>query len=437
MKGTRIIFSDDLNQGKYDELKEQARLLGIIRSEVWQRFGSIKGVGADFRLIRNHWVKSKNFSPLNNKAWKETLRDGLNNIKLYEAAAKRQVRRQIYRRFKNKETKPYFQLLKTNNWMNDSLLSRWMRKSKKHGKNHIHNQIVVQSGVYTQFKGIDGKTWLKIPSLIKGKPLCIPLNSKVILKGTLRLVLRNDVVEVHYLAEGRKHKACGTQKSMGIDKGYTEVLADSKGGFHGIGFNERLTKASESRMKNNQARNKLHQIAKKSSAKKQARIERNNLGIKKRHRQNRKIKQQIRGLCFQAAHSVVDQAKNIVAEDLTAPIKKKNNWKRFNRLMNQWMKGSITEALETVTKARGSCLHYVSGAYTSQMDSNTHRLEGRRVGDKFHHVNGEVSHADTNAACNAEHRWLHDKEITRYTPYQKIKRILLGRLHASEELTSS
>jgi hypothetical protein len=34
-----------------------------------------------------------------------------------------------------------------------------MRKSKRHGKNHTHNQIVVQSGVYTQFKGIDGKTW--------------------------------------------------------------------------------------------------------------------------------------------------------------------------------------------------------------------------------------------------------------------------------------
>ncbi len=92
------------------------------------------------------------------------------------------------------------------------------------------------------------------------------------------------------------------------------------------------------------------------------------------------------------------------------------------------MKGSITEA-------RGSCLHYVSGAYTSQMDSNTHHLEGRRVGDKFYHVNGEVSHADTNAARNTKHRWVKDKEITRYMPYQAIKRILLSRFRASEELT--
>ncbi|MEK7989506.1 MAG: MerR family DNA-binding transcriptional regulator [Thiotrichaceae bacterium] len=26
------------------------------------------------------------------------------------------------------------------------------------------------------------------------------------------------------------------------------------------------------------------------------------------------------------------------------PDRKKNNWKRFNRLMNQWTKGAITEA---------------------------------------------------------------------------------------------
>jgi IS605 OrfB family transposase len=287
--------------------------------------------------------------------------------------------------------------------------------------------------VYRQFKGKDGRTWLKIPSLVRGKPICIPLNSNVTLKGTLRLILRNDVVEIHFLAEGKTHPLCGS-KAMGIDKGYTEVLVDSEGEFYGKGFNKYLNDASERRMKKNQARNKLFQIAEKSSPKKRARIYKNNLGTKKRNKQNRKIKQQIRGLCFQAAHSVVDQANMIIVEDLTATIKKKTTRKRLNRLMNQWMKGFITEALETVAKARGSCLHYVSGAYTSQMDSNTHRLEGRRVGDKFYHVNGEVSHADINAARNIKHRGLYDKEITRYMPYRTIKRILLNRLRASEEL---
>ena len=64
------------------------------------------------------------------------------------------------------------------------------------------------------------------------------------------------------------------------------------------------------------------------------------------------------------------------------------------------------------------------------MDSNTSHLEGRRVGDKFHHANGDVSHADTNAAVNIKHRG-DDTDITLYTPFKEIKKILLGRLSAN------
>lgn len=95
--------------------------------------------------------------------------------------------------------------------------------------------------------------------------------------------------------------------------------------------------------------------------------------------------------------------------------------------MSGWAKGSLAEALTSVTKARGSCLRLVNCAYTSQMDSNTRRLEGRRVGDKFYHVNGDVSQADTNASVNIKHRG-DDTEITLYTPYKEVKRILLCRL---------
>ena len=45
MKVTRIAYSTALNPGKYAALAEQARRLGRVRSEVWQRYGSISGVG--------------------------------------------------------------------------------------------------------------------------------------------------------------------------------------------------------------------------------------------------------------------------------------------------------------------------------------------------------------------------------------------------------
>lgn len=432
-KGTRIIYSKGLNAAKYQALEEQAKLLSKVRSEVWQRYGSINGVGVNHRDIRKDWVHNRDFSPLPAKAWKETLRDALDDIKLYEESCKEKVRKRISARFKEaNERKEYFRLLKYSEWVKNPLLCRWMRKIKKHGKNHTHNQIILENGVYSQFKDKHGMIWLKVPSLVRGKRVCVPLSSNVELKGMLRLILRDKRVEVHYLANGKVHKPCGLN-IVGVDKGYSEVFANSEGDMHGLGFNKLLSKASETRMKKNQARNKLYQIAKKSNLKKKTRILKNNLGTKKREKVNRKIKEQIRGLCFKAAHSVVDKAKAVVAEDLTSPIPKKNNWKRYNRLMNSWMKSSITEALEKVTKVRGSDLYYVNAAYTSQMDSKTGLLEGARVGDKFYHANGEVSQADINAACNIKQRRL-DKEITCYMPYKKVKQVLQDRLHATKEL---
>ena len=127
-------------------------------------------------------------------------------------------------------------------------------------------------------------------------------------------------------------------------------------------------------------------------------------------------------IAFEAFHRIVDHGKEVRAEYLSKQFSSNKRWKAYNRMMASWAKGSVKEALESVCKARGSCLRVVNAAYTSQMDSNTHHLEGRRVGDKFYHVNGEVSHADTNAAVNIEHRG-DETEITVFTPHKEVKAI--------------
>ena len=77
---TRILYSDDLNQGKFDQLVKQAKRLGIVRSEVWQRFGSVAGVGLKDRKVRDQWIKEKrDFGVLANP-WKETLRDAMGDM---------------------------------------------------------------------------------------------------------------------------------------------------------------------------------------------------------------------------------------------------------------------------------------------------------------------------------------------------------------------
>jgi hypothetical protein len=55
-KVTRIIYSNDLNQAKYDALNEIAERCGSVRTEVWRSYGSVSGLGAKFRPVRDVWI---------------------------------------------------------------------------------------------------------------------------------------------------------------------------------------------------------------------------------------------------------------------------------------------------------------------------------------------------------------------------------------------
>lgn len=100
--------------------------------------------------------------------------------------------------------------------------------------------------------------------------------------------------------------------------------------------------------------------------------------------------------------------------------------------MSGWAKGVLAKSIQAVCEQRESKHVLVSCAYTSQMDSRTGLLNGNRVGDKFYCENGDVLDADINAALNVKARYF-DKEITLFTPFKEIKRILQSRSPA--ELT--
>ncbi|MCX6129046.1 MAG: transposase, partial [Proteobacteria bacterium] len=283
-KVTRIVASKDLNISKYDELSRQAEMLGALRAEIWQRFGSINGSGIDFRTLRNDWVKNRDFNPLPAKAWKETLRDVLDDIAMYDEASKLKIRQDIAKRTSDKaERSNFYKALKDTEWKNDPYLCRKMRQHKKHGRTKVKNQIILESGVYRQFKGKDGNTWLKIPSFARGRMVCIPLNSNIFLKGCLRLILKDGEVFVHYTIEQKMFDPCGDQ-IIGVDKGYSEAFADSEGDFHGTNLGEVLSAGTEMRNQRGIARNKLHQLAKKKTHKAKN-IYKYNLGKKKLKKQ--------------------------------------------------------------------------------------------------------------------------------------------------------
>jgi len=431
-KVTRIAYSKNINQGKYIHLVELARRLGQLRTEVWQRFGSIGGVGLGHRQIRDQWLAEGREFDVQTRLWKETLRDTMADIAAYREAAKVKVRQAIRRRSQDDgERKRLYTLLKYDRWVGESYLRRMMRKYYKHGQTQVANQIVLDTGCYTAFER-NGQAWLKVMSLEPGKRICIPLNTSHLPTGTLRLILREGRVEAHYAVDAQDAcsvKPCG-QATIGIDKGYSEVFTDSDGQVHGEQLGELLSQESDSLKVKYQRRSKLKAIA-EAKPHKRDNIYRHNLGRKKLNERKRIHTAQIRDKIFKATHTVVDKAKVVVCEDLTGSIKSRSYGKDQNRRLAGWVKGTMAEALDAVSQRRGSTLEIVNAAYTSQTDSRYGVLLGHRHGDTFYCFDGEVLNADANAAQNVLSR-RNDSEIHLYTPFRDVKTILLERTELFE-----
>ncbi|SEQ53769.1 hypothetical protein SAMN05421693_1522, partial [Ectothiorhodospira magna] len=350
MKVTRILRAKRPNKGKVAALREQARRLGQVRSDVWQRFGSLHGVGLSDRQIRDAWLSEGRVFPVSANAWKETLRDAKGDITATMEAAKVKARRCILRHTQDKsEQKRLFTALKGNAWVHDPYLRRVMRKHWKHGHNHTHNQIIVRSDNYTTFQ-LGGRAWIKIPGLVRGQRIAIPLHTIVEPTGTLRIIIKDDDrLEVHYAIEAEVKQDCGG-RTIGVDKGYSEVLVDSDGEHHGQTLGPVLSEKSDRLKAKYQRRSKLRALANRHrNPRKRQHIRQFNLGRKKLNRQMDKTHAQIRDIVFQSVHKVVDKAAVIAAEDLTAPMASKSFGKNINRRLASWTKGVIAEALDSVS----------------------------------------------------------------------------------------
>ena len=433
-KVTRIAYSKQLNSRKQKRLEEIARRLGLLRSEIWQRYGSISGVGVQHREIRNAWLAEDRQFDVPARLWKETLRDTMDDIRLYREAAKVKVRKAIWRRTKDEtERKGLYTALKYDQWTEDPYLRRMMRKYCKHGHTDVRNQIVLDTGCYTAFEH-NGQAWLDVMSLERGNRIAIPLNTSRLPSGTLRLILRDGRVEVHYSVDAEI--ACSTRpagsQTLGVDKGYTEAFTDSDGDVHGNGLGTILSAESDYLKTKYQRRNKIKAVA-DAKPHKREKIVRNNLGRKKMDSRRRKHKARVRDILFKSAHSVVDKASTIAAEDLTSPISGKSYGKNQNRRMSAWVKGELSEAITSASQRRGSALRMVNCSYTSQTDSRYGILLGSRRGDAFYCFDGVVLDADHNAARNILAR-LDDPDIRLYTPYSDVRRILLERTEQTKRL---
>ena len=437
---TRILSASATSR---PELRSICQAMAWVRADVWRRYGGLGTVGKSAADIRKEITARCGYAqlPVDGTIRAETTKDAVNDLLTYKAAAVQKVRQSIARRTPAdpEERKRLYGLLKADRWLEDPYLHRMMRKHFRHGVSHCANQFVVRSDKHVEAV-IDGRLVVTIRVAKQyGEPIPLITRSNgrgVDLRGrNLRVIVNGDPIEIHYATEKTAGRPCGTQE-VGIDKGYSEALTDSDGVHHGEQFGAVLTRYSDQQAATGKARNKLHALEKKhreaGRMAKADRIRQNNLGRKKLDSRRGRTQRHLRTLAYQAAHQVVDKAAVVASEDLTAPIKVKVQWRQYNRRMSTWAKGVLAQALDEVCAQRGAVHVTVNAAYTSQMDSFTGWLEGKRAGDKFYRANGDVIQADFNAARNVKHR-LHDPEITRFMPHREVLRILRSRSSGATE----
>ena len=435
-KVTRIAYSNDLNQAKFDTLTEIAKRCGSIRTEIWRNYGSVSGLHAKFRPVRDSFLATGHILNLPQRIWRATLSDVLGDLKANREAALINVNRHIFRNVNNQNKRhELFKNLKNDSvWIKNSYERRLMRKYWKHGKNHTQNQIVLEPGSYKCFSYHD-KNYVEVISLTRGKRIAIPITTNYPITGQIRLILREGQVEIHYTIDNTDERGCGKNK-IGIDKGYTEAFVDSEGEFYGEGLGQILSNESDYLKAKYQKRHKIKAVLEKlhsKKPKKAKRIRKNNLGRNKLNKRQKRHQASVRTIIFTAVNEVVDKAATIVCEDLSKTFKTKNLGKNTNRRLSSWVKGLMASAIDIVASRRGSRVVLVNAAYTSQTCSQC-RCFGKRTGDKFHCVEGcgAVMQADLNAAINILAR-LDDKELHRWLPFAKVKPILLKRCCRPDE----
>ncbi len=437
MKVTRILYCET-DPESLERLEEMAKQLAFLRAEIWYRFGALGTVGKTKAEI-NKEIRALPFYKVlsiagNTKC--QVVNDTVLNILMVKEACKEKVKKEIWKRTRNaNERKRLFTLLKADQWLDDNFLHRRMRHHFKHGKSKMDNQVLLMSQNQS-VSIVDGKAVInlefpqKFGGVIRLQTQSNERLTDFLNKKNLRIILKGKVIEVHYAFDKPSGRACG-QGEIGIDKGYTEAFVDSDGIFYGTDFGQLITAFSDQNKQVGQRRNKLHALEKKYQAEgnhaKADNIKTFNLGQQKKITKKKRIQNQLKDRAYKAVHKMADKAQLIISEDLTSPIKKKTNFKNMNRRLANWYKGILAKAIDHVTSQRGAINAPVNCAYTSQMDSNTQRLEGKRVGDKFYHVNGEVSHAGVNASKNVRVRY-RDSTIKLYMPYKEVKSLLLSRI---------
>ncbi|WP_293055356.1 MULTISPECIES: zinc ribbon domain-containing protein [unclassified Moorena] len=445
-RSTQIVPVVGITKSVEIELLSTMKKLGIVRSESYNKLGSISHWSLDWKKaipeVKSFRTPDTLGLPAKLMDW--TINDVAKAITASQAACTDAVIKKIYKRFPGKDNqktrKELCKQLKTLAFQRLPLLHRLVIKEFKRGHSWVKNQIVYQQVGYN-CKRLSRNTYqLELAGLQKRKRNKIIVRSNRKIKGQIRLI-HNQILqrfEVHFLVDHGTVVVPGNRRSIGIDKGYTEAFYDSDGQAHGKELGKATTKKSVRvawpfghRICNkNRQRGKLwalHKKLKKIDQAKSARLLENNLTRKtenKRYRQDQSVLKAIIGAASKSLFN--GESLKVFSEDLTREFKNKRQSKAASRKLNSWMKGEMRDSIQKWADWTGSVVTEVQPSYTSQVDSRNGTLLGKRTGDNFTGFDGVVLQADHNAATNVLSRGT-DKDITRYMSKAEVQAVLLRR----------
>jgi putative transposase len=335
-----------------------------------------------------------------------------------------------------------------------AVLNYLLRKIKHVRRNYprvkLARSMSLDANMYDVLKK-DGKQYLSVMSLTRGKRIKVPLlgntqgttDSKTgkIYFGNIRIIKDKDRLAMHYSRETKSQinelpASPALTDLVGIDLGYTEVFVDSNSQHYGTSFGQLLQNKSDYLKLKNQKRNKIFQLSEKYARQnklaKVRNIKKFNLGkikytkivVKQNINSQRIINQAINDLIK------LNPKKIIISEKLDKPIVR-NLGKNWNRRLSSWLKGYIAKRIEFKALAEGFRHQQVNASYTSQTCPSCGYVDkDNRHRDKFEcRKCRHEGQSDSIAAQNIANRYL-DPEITLYTPYSKVKQILLARFNS-------
>ena len=462
--------SFEIDNNTMDELWEIANRYGSVKNYVYSRYsgiGSLLIVENHLKQIRDVWVKN-GFAEqwqLPARYWKMALSEAIANIKTEWANTKLRIKKAVYQNENLTEDEKHFiyYTLKANKILYAilnkepfnkpkklenlvirekyifNLIRRYVRKYK--GKvPYTHNKSLMLDFDMYNYRHENEELYLDIMGLQRGKRLPVKLRDHNIHEGNIRIVLKDNTIEVHKVKYIKQKELFKYHNPVGVDKGYRNLIASSTGNIYGNELGDMLSEETERLNKKNAERNKFRnlykQYIKKGKTKKAQNILGNNLGRKKYDRQKQKNIDRIKSYINHELNRFFyyENPSEVVIEDLTFVSWDNIFPKHIRRKLASWCKGYINDRISYKAGLFSASMIIVNAAYTSKVCSKCGRF-GKRDGDEFECPVCGILHADKNASLNVLMR-KDDNEIGLYTPYKQVKEILEARLKKTLQVSA-